>query len=244
MSTWKSTTLAMAGRVTLVQSSSSTMPSYTMQTMDLPSSVCDRIDKINKNFLWGDTAVKRKLHLINWHTVCKHKDNGGLGIRKAKSQNLALLTKLGWKLTVKEDSLWVTFLHDKYLNNHTMATWPHNRAASHVWRSIIKTQPTLDKGIKWTIGDGTLVDIWKEWWCSTGPLCNRFPGPHTNDNRTVADLIDGNGIWNLTSISHIVDEDVLNSILNIHIPRFSNVQDHPYWMGSANGNFLLLQLMI
>lgn len=118
-----------------------------------------------------------------------------------------------------------------------MATWPHNRAASHVWRSIIKTLPTLDKGIKWTIGDGTLVDIWKECWCSTGPLCNRFPGPHTNDNRTVADLIDGNGIWNLTSISHIVDEDVLNSILNIHIPRFSNVQDHPNWMGSSNGNF-------
>lgn len=52
MSTWKSTTLAMAGRVTLVQSSSSTMPSYTMQTMALPSSVCDRIDKINRNFLW------------------------------------------------------------------------------------------------------------------------------------------------------------------------------------------------
>lgn len=83
------------------------------------------------------------------------------------------------------------------------------------------------------------------WWiygksagaASTGPLCNRFPGPHTNDNRTVADLIDGNGIWNLTSISHIVDEDVLNSILNIHIPRFSNVQDHPNWMGSSNGNF-------
>lgn len=52
-----------------------------MQTMEIPVSVCDKLDKINRNFLWGDTDKKKKMHLINWNKVCKSKDNGGLGIR-------------------------------------------------------------------------------------------------------------------------------------------------------------------
>lgn len=90
-----------------------------MQTMELPASVCDRIDRINRNFILGDTIGKRKLHLVNWQKVCKPKDKGGLGIRKARDQNLALLTKLGWKIASKENSLWVTLLCSKYLGNHT-----------------------------------------------------------------------------------------------------------------------------
>ena len=43
-----------AGWATLIQSVTSTMPAYAMQTMELPRKVCDEIDKINRNFLWGD----------------------------------------------------------------------------------------------------------------------------------------------------------------------------------------------
>lgn len=132
LSGWSSNTLMLAGRVTLAQSVTTTIPSYTMQTMKLPASVCEHLDRLNKNFIWGDTPDRKKLHLVKWDKVCKDKDCGGLGIKSAKKQNLALLAKLGWKMYTQEDCLWVNILRDKYLCNHDIFSWPRHRPASHI----------------------------------------------------------------------------------------------------------------
>lgn len=100
---WSSNTTNFAGRTTLIQSVSSTIPGYIMQTMELPISVCDKLDRLNRNYLWGDTDNKKRIHLINWNKVCTGKSFGGLGIRKARNSNLALLAKLGWKIINQED---------------------------------------------------------------------------------------------------------------------------------------------
>lgn len=65
LSCWKSNTLMLAGRATLIQSSASPIPSYTMQTMKIPASVCDKIDCLHRNFLWGDTPNKKRIHFVN-----------------------------------------------------------------------------------------------------------------------------------------------------------------------------------
>lgn len=88
----------MVGRLTLVQSVTSSIPIYAMQFVKLPLSLCDKIDTVNKNFLWGDSNEKKKVHLVNWDTVCKHKLLGDLGIKKTDDMNQAMLTKVGWRL--------------------------------------------------------------------------------------------------------------------------------------------------
>ena len=56
---------------------------------------------------------------------------GGLGLRKMREVNLALVTKLGWNLLTKTDSLWVSQLHCKYLKSalfsppHPFLPLPH-----------------------------------------------------------------------------------------------------------------------
>ena len=117
---WKSKTLSFMGRATLIQAVTSAMPSYAMQTTALPANVCESIDKINRNFLWGDSSDQRKFHLVKWDEVCKSKRDGGLGIRKAKDTNLALLSKLGWKIQTEKKVLWVEILRKKYLSNHSL----------------------------------------------------------------------------------------------------------------------------
>ncbi|GMP27069.1 hypothetical protein CsSME_00003231 [Camellia sinensis var. sinensis] len=77
---WKTHTLSMVGRATVIQSVASAIPAYAMQTMLLPAKVCNEIDSMNRNFLWGDTLEKKKIHLVNWNIVCKMKKTGGLGI--------------------------------------------------------------------------------------------------------------------------------------------------------------------
>ncbi|KAL6180703.1 hypothetical protein ACLB2K_047363 [Fragaria x ananassa] len=80
LSSWKSKVLNMAGRLTLIQSVTSAIPNYAMKTTKFPVSLCDRLDKLNRNFLWGDVDDKKIVHLVNWDIVCQPKQLGDLGI--------------------------------------------------------------------------------------------------------------------------------------------------------------------
>lgn len=48
---WKTKFLSMASRINLIKSITSSIPIYAMQTIELPKSTCDAIDKCNKGFL-------------------------------------------------------------------------------------------------------------------------------------------------------------------------------------------------
>ena len=72
----------------------STILNYVTQVTALPTHLCNKLDKINRDFLWGSTSEKRRLHLVGWNKIIRSKEEGGLGIQAAKFKNLALLTKL------------------------------------------------------------------------------------------------------------------------------------------------------
>lgn len=74
----------MVGRVVLTKSTLSAIPVYTAQALPIPSLVCDQMDRISRNFIWGHSDVTKKHHLINWDIVCLPKKVGDLGIKKAK----------------------------------------------------------------------------------------------------------------------------------------------------------------
>lgn len=52
---WKSRCLSMAGRVTLIKAVTSVVPSHIMQTTALPKDICDKMDRCQRQFLWGST---------------------------------------------------------------------------------------------------------------------------------------------------------------------------------------------
>ncbi|CAA0825524.1 RNA-directed DNA polymerase (reverse transcriptase)-related family protein [Striga hermonthica] len=81
LSGWKSSTLSLSGRATLIQSVVSTLPYFTMQW--LPSSVCAGIDidRRCRRFLWGSTDNQRKIHLVRWEELCQPKVEAVLGLK-------------------------------------------------------------------------------------------------------------------------------------------------------------------
>jgi hypothetical protein len=114
---WRAKTLSQAGRLVLIKTVATALPSYTMSSFFLPNSFCSELDRIFKNFWWGFPAKKaRNLSLKAWDSLCIPKASGGLGLRKMREVNLALISKLGWKLLNKSNSMWVNQLHYKYLN--------------------------------------------------------------------------------------------------------------------------------
>lgn len=74
-----------------------------MQSVLLPSRILDSLDRVTRNFIWGSTPNKRKLHMISWSTVTKAKKEGGLGLQAARPKNLSLLAKLNWRFKMEKE---------------------------------------------------------------------------------------------------------------------------------------------
>lgn len=97
-----------------------------MQLQSLPAHICLEIDKINRNFLWGSSNEQRKPHYLRWEIVNLPKEKGGLNIRTAKDNNLAMLSKLGWRLLNNDKAAWCLALRHKYLKNESLWTAKSN----------------------------------------------------------------------------------------------------------------------
>ena len=80
LSGWKAKFLSFAGRTMLIKSVMAAIPNHVMQGVALRSHLCEKLDKINRDFLWGSSTEKKRLHLVAWSKVIKPKEEGGLGI--------------------------------------------------------------------------------------------------------------------------------------------------------------------
>lgn len=60
LTTWKANLMSVAGRMTLINSVSSAIPTYSMQMCPLPLRLCDKLNLLNINFLWGHTNENEK----------------------------------------------------------------------------------------------------------------------------------------------------------------------------------------
>ncbi|RVW90826.1 putative ribonuclease H protein [Vitis vinifera] len=85
-----------------------------MSLFIIPRKVSLRLEKIQRDFLWGGGASQSKPHLVNWSIVCMEKKDGGLGIRNLFRLNKALLGKWCWRFTSEQDSLWKQVIVRKF----------------------------------------------------------------------------------------------------------------------------------
>ena len=94
----------------LLKSTLSSLPTYFLSLFTIPTYVANKIEKLHRDFLWGDS----KYHLVGWDKVCVPIANGGLGIRKIITFNKALLGKWLWWFGKEEDRLWRRVVVSKY----------------------------------------------------------------------------------------------------------------------------------
>jgi hypothetical protein len=119
--------LSYHGRLILVNSILSALPTFYMCNLKTPPQIITQTDVYRKHCLWSKGDITRRgTYLVAWETACKPKDQGGLGIIDIQSQNNALLLKFLDKFYNKAKVPWVQLTWSKLYTNKQKA--PQDRS--------------------------------------------------------------------------------------------------------------------
>ena len=174
----------------------SAIPNYVMQGEALPIHLCEKLDKIIRDFLWGSTREKKKLHLVGWSKIIKPKEEGGLGLQAAREKNLALLANLNLRMYKEKEALWANVILKKYRSvDRRRSSNPDKLPASSNWKAIKAGFQTFADGICWGVGNGTRIRVWTDCWIRGKSLRELIEDPlnqHEVD-MMVVELLGGQG---------------------------------------------------
>jgi hypothetical protein len=76
--------------------------------------VANRLERLQRDFLWGDIGDEFKFHLVNWMRICTSINSSGLGVRNLIQFNRVLLGKWLWWYAMESEALWRLVVEAKY----------------------------------------------------------------------------------------------------------------------------------
>ncbi|XP_059650347.1 uncharacterized protein LOC132296126 [Cornus florida] len=219
-------------------------------------SVIDRIEQIQRNFLWGGRGEEFKYHLVRWEQVCKPIKLGGLGIRRLIPFNQALLGKWLWRYGKESHRPWRRLVSCRYGDD--VGGWTTRPVSIAVgvgaWKFIRKGWDAFSPNVRFRVRDGSRVRFWEDLWCGNQPLCRTFPRLFSiaaDRHATVANCyqLDNSRItWNVLFRRSFQDwelEDV--SIFLDQLYRQEGIgrgYDNLTWIPSSHGRFEVRSLFL
>lgn len=237
---WKSGTLSIGGRVTLLNACLSVTPVYHMSMHLLPKTNLVKLDKIIRRFIWQGGSKQRKYHLIKWPLICKPKMKGGREVKNLALFNISLMCKRWWRLET-EPGLWQDIIRQKYLRGGGIYNVTSKPADSSCWKDLLQVRGLYLQERVIGIGNGRATDFWGDSWCGHRPFSQMFPRLFeiSNDIGTsVAEL--AHRRWQL-SFRRWLDEqaqDELRSLRDKLMEVGLNEQpDLPIWKWSKSEKF-------
>lgn len=233
--------LSMVGRVTLASSVLGSMTTFQMQHEKIPKATCQAIETAQRQFMWGDSFQQRKVHLVNWHTLCNPKNAGGLNFKKLSEMNNALLLKIGWRVISRPRDLWIPVLRGKYdrglIQRLQCKSYPYD---SSLWKAIDALWPAIVSNLKHCIEDGVSTEFWNNTWIDEGsPLINYATSSvdASFQNSLVPSYVLENGEWNISVLNRSLPIEVVNRIRAGPPLSMLAGSDSIAWKGSNHGEF-------
>jgi len=249
LASWKRMYLSKGGRVTLIKSTLSNLPTYFLSLFPIPSGVASCIEKLHRDFLWGGLGEEFKYHLVSWSTVCFPISEGGLRIRNLRIFNQALLGKWLWRFAHEREALWRSVVDAKY--GSTWAGWcsldSHGSHGVGLWKNIRKGWSLFSSHTRFILGNGSRIRFWDDVWCGEMPLKEAFPGLFDivcdKNSFVAAHLIMERGSfqWDVRFIraAHDWEVDVLTSFFTLLYSTSldRDGEDKLWWSPSRKGKF-------
>ena len=174
-----------------------------------------------------------------WDKLCRPKATGGLGFKKTKEVNAALLAKLAWMVVSGKQSICMEVLRTKYKVKEDWLRAEPKKIASPTWRAIEDAKNLVVKGACYLLGDGKLISVWEDPWIpwiegfkprSRIEVYSQFPfkAHHLFDPSSKT--------WDANMIKEIFYSNSAIAILTIPIP-ITPRQDKLIWLPNPKGNF-------
>ncbi|XP_074289093.1 uncharacterized protein LOC141614233 [Silene latifolia] len=144
----------------------------------IPKGIIKRIEAVCRNFLWDNSADYRRTPLVGWDTICRPKDEGGLGLKDQEAWNKAMVGRLVDWVAAKRDSIWVHWVQNNYLKGQEWMRYKLSTNSSWVLRRICKVKEEMSVGYingQWDVQpDGFTPAGCYEWFKGTRPRVNWF----------------------------------------------------------------------
>ncbi|GAA0184438.1 hypothetical protein LIER_31726 [Lithospermum erythrorhizon] len=198
-----------------------------MQSMKLPSTVINKMEKIFNDFLWNGKPW------ATWNKAYAPVAEGGLNMRGLEDLNHAFLC-MAWYRFRTGASLWSRFMQAKYCRlHHPLMIVPHS-SHSRILKCLLRARDQVEYNVLWLLGEGKCafwLDTWREAW-PPPPLSIVL----VQERLKVCDLWT-NGAWDQDKLRALVFEKQVQSILQTHIHHGSG--DTLVWKTTTNGDFSL-----
>ncbi|GJZ44932.1 RNA-directed DNA polymerase, eukaryota, reverse transcriptase zinc-binding domain protein, partial [Tanacetum coccineum] len=181
LSKWKSKTLSIGGRLTLLKSVLGSIPVFHMSIFKVPSKVLHILESIRSHFFNGHDPGSKKASWVKWNNVLTDKKRGGLGVSSLFALNRGLMIKWVWKFLSQKDSLWtkvIVAIHGVGGKIHSEWT----STGKSCWLSILSEVRSLQrKGmyvfdyLTHKMGNGESTKFWLDHWHTRGIFKDIFP---------------------------------------------------------------------
>ena len=177
LSGWKRLYLSKGGKLMLLKSTLSSLPTYFLSLFTIPKAVATRLESIQRNFLWRSSEESFIYPLVAWEKVCLPVEMGGLGIRSVVSFNQALLGKWLRRYGHEVTHLWQRVISTKYGEGQGgWCTKVYRRAhGCGLWISINEGWESFSKHLSFAVGDGTRICFWHDRGIGENSLKDRYP---------------------------------------------------------------------
>ncbi|KAH9656895.1 putative reverse transcriptase/RNA-dependent DNA polymerase [Citrus sinensis] len=231
---WQHKYFSCGGKEILIKAVAQAVPAHAMSVFKIPMSICVDIQRAIARFWWSSNMEKKGIHWAKWERLSQAKRRGGLGFRDFASFNQALVAKQSWRIIQFPESLVARVLQARYFKDNQFLTAKLGSKPSFIWRSILWGRQVIHKGIRWRIGNGQQVQIYKGNWIPKPTSFKPVSPPSLPSDTRVAELIKEDNQWNEDMIcQHFLREDA-EIILRIPIPS-TPMADQILWHYDKKG---------
>lgn len=235
---WNKKALPQASKEILIKSVVQAVPMYPMSCFKVPLSVCAELNSIIGRFWWENGQNGGKIHWGSWDKITAPKGCGGLGFRDFESFNCALLAKQYWRMILNPNAFWVSVLKGLYFPNGSCMDAKKGAAPSWLWSSLMEGKTLIDKGLRWSVGNGETTQFWGDNWIPSWQEGRTTSNPPTDCVwNKVSDFIDRPAMaWNEERLRSCVSKEETEAILKIPISLAGN-EDKIIWKHNKSGKY-------